>query len=75
MYVCFSNIDFFSFYYFSIKTLELFRLVFFCFSLKSKSKGWMARNQNHVSEWSDMSIRGLLIQWASTIKIQLNVLV
>ena len=50
-----------------------------CFSTKHtalcKSKDWLARNQNNVSEWSDMSIRGLLFQWASTIKIQLNVLV
>jgi hypothetical protein len=23
---------------------------------------WLARNQNNVSEWSDMSIRGLLFQ-------------
>jgi hypothetical protein len=28
-----------------------------------------------MSEWSDMSIRGLLFQWASIIKIQLRVLV
>jgi hypothetical protein len=27
-----------------------------------------------VSEWRDVSTRGLLFQWASTIKIQLNVL-
>jgi hypothetical protein len=31
-----------------------------CFStkhaaLRSKSKDWLARNQNNVSEWSDMS--------------------
>jgi hypothetical protein len=44
-----------------------------CFSawhaaLRSKSKNWLARNQNNVSEWSDMSICGLLFQWASTIK-------
>jgi hypothetical protein len=44
-------------------------------SLKRKSKDWLARNQDNVSEWSDMSIRGLLFQWASTIKIQLSVLV
>ena len=36
-----------------------------CFSakhvaLRSKSKDWLARNQNNVSEWSDMSDRGLL---------------
>jgi len=35
----------------------------------------LARNQNNVSEWSDMSIRELLFQWASTINIQLSVLV
>ena len=38
-----------------------------CFSakhaaLRSKSKYWMPRNQNNVSEWSDMSARGLLYQ-------------
>jgi hypothetical protein len=38
-----------------------------CFSakhtaLRSKSKDWFARNQNNVSEWGDMSIRGLLFQ-------------
>ena len=54
-----------------------------CFSakhaaLKRKSKDWLARNQNTVSEWSDMCPRGLLtvlFQWATTIKIQLSVLV
>ena len=25
-------------------------------ALTSKSKDWLARNQNNVSEWSDMSI-------------------
>ena len=44
-----------------------------CFSarhaaLKRKSKDWLAWNQNNVSEWSDMSTRELLFQWASTIK-------
>ena len=43
-----------------------------CFSAKRaalrwKSKDWLARNQDNVSEWSDMSIRWLLLQWASTI--------
>jgi hypothetical protein len=28
----------------------------------------LARNQNNVFEWNGMSIRGLLFQWASTIK-------
>ena len=44
-----------------------------CFSakhagLRRKNKDWLARNQYNVSEWSDMSTRGLLFQWASTIK-------
>ena len=38
-----------------------------CFSakhaaLRKKSKDWSSRNQNNVSEWSDMSTRGLLFQ-------------
>jgi hypothetical protein len=44
-----------------------------CFStnhaaLRRESKDWLAQNQNNVSEWSDMSTRRLLFQWASTIK-------
>ena len=31
-------------------------------SLRRKSKDWLARNQNNVSEWSDMSTRRLLLQ-------------
>jgi len=31
-------------------------------SLKRKSKNGLARNQDNVSEWDDMSIRGLLFQ-------------
>ena len=51
-----------------------------CFSakhaaLRRKSKDWLTRNQDNVSEWGDMSIRRLLFQWASTIKMQLSVLV
>ena len=51
-----------------------------CFSGKQaafrrKSKDWLARHQDNVSVWGDMSIHGLFFQWASTIKIQLNVLV
>ena len=51
-----------------------------CFSAKHAAlsrngKDWLARNQNNVSEWGDMSIGGLLSQWASTVKIQLSVLV
>ena len=38
-----------------------------CFSdkhaaLRRKSKDWLARNKNNVSEWSDMSHRVLLFQ-------------
>jgi hypothetical protein len=38
-----------------------------CFStkytaLRRKSKDWLARNQDNVSEWDDLSIRGLLFQ-------------
>ena len=37
-----------------------------CFSakhtaLRRKSKDWLARNQNNVSKWSDMSTRWLLV--------------
>jgi hypothetical protein len=31
-------------------------------SLRRKSKDWLARNQNNVSEWSDMSTCRLLFQ-------------
>ena len=44
-----------------------YRIGICCFSakhaaLRRKSKDWLARNQNNVSEWNDMSIRGLLFQ-------------
>ena len=50
-----------------------------CFSakhtaLRRKSKDWLDRNQDNVSEWGDMSIHGLLFQWGSNIKIQLSML-
>jgi hypothetical protein len=35
----------------------------------------LAQNRDNVSEWGDMSIRELLFQLASTIKIQLSMLV
>jgi hypothetical protein len=37
-------------------------------ALRKKSTDWLARNQDSVSEWSDMSIRKLLFQRTSTIK-------
>jgi hypothetical protein len=57
-----------------------FKIDMCCFSakhttLRRKNTDWLARNQNDVSEWSDMSTPGLLFQWATTIKIQLSVLV
>ena len=30
--------------------------------LRRKSREWLSRNNNNVSEWSDMSTRGLLFQ-------------
>jgi len=33
-------------------------------ALRIKSKDWLAQNQDNVSQWGDMSIRGLLFQWA-----------
>ena len=31
-------------------------------ALRSKSKDWLARNQNNVSKWNNMPTRGLLVQ-------------
>jgi hypothetical protein len=44
-----------------------FKIGICCFSakhaaLRRKSKDWLTRNQNNVSEWSDMSTGGLLFQ-------------
>jgi hypothetical protein len=44
-------------------------------ALKRKSKDWLAQSQDNVSEYGDMSIWFLLLQWASTIKVQLRLLV
>ena len=49
-----------------------------CFStkhaaLRRANKGWLAGNQDNVSEWGDMSIRGLLFQRVSTINIYQSV--
>ena len=46
-----------------------FKIVFWCFSakhatLRRKSKDWLARNQDNVSEWGNMSIRGVVsVSW------------
>ena len=42
-------------------------------ALRRKGKDWLARNQDNVCEWGDISIHRLLFQWDSTIKIQLSV--
>ena len=44
-----------------------YKMCICCFSAKHaavrrKSKDWLTRNQNNVSEWSDMSTCGLLFQ-------------
>ena len=44
-------------------------------ALRRKGKDGLARNQDNVSEWGDMSIHRMLFQWTSIIKIQLSVLV
>ena len=50
-----------------------YQLVFVAYNakhaeLRRKSKDWLPRNQDNVSEWSDMYIRGLLFPLANTIK-------
>jgi hypothetical protein len=49
-----------------------YQLVFVAYNakhteLRRKSKDWLLRNQDNVSEWSDMYIRGLLFPLANTI--------
>ena len=48
-----------------------------CFSakhtgLRTKSKDWLTRNQDNVSEWGNMYIRGLLFQLARATNIHLS---
>ncbi len=35
---------------------------YFDMALRRKNKDWLARNQDNMSEWGDMSVRGLLYQ-------------
>jgi hypothetical protein len=44
-------------------------------SLRNEIKDWFACNQENMSHWGEMSFRGLLFQWASTMEIQLSMLV
>ena len=44
-----------------------YKIGFCCFSakheaLRRKNKDWLARNQDNVSEWGDMSIHRLMFQ-------------
>ena len=46
---------------------RLSKIVICCFAakyatLRRKSKYWFARNKDNVSDWGDISIRGLLFQ-------------
>ena len=57
-----------------------YQLVFVAYNakhaeLRRKSKDRLPRNQDNVSEWSDMYIRGLLFPLANTIEKNLSVLV
>ena len=57
-----------------------YKIVICCLSTKQaafrrKSNDWLARNQDNVSKWGDIYIRGLLFQWASKMKIHLSMLV
>jgi hypothetical protein len=50
----------------SVQTKD-YKIGICCFSdkdavLRKNSKDWSARNREKVSEWGDMSIRGLLFQ-------------
>ena len=56
-------------------TKTLLKLALSTIKQINKHKDWYARNQNNVSEWRDMSSRGLLFQWAITMNIPLSVLV
>ena len=47
--------------------IKVYKIGICCFSakhavLRRKSKDWLARNKDNVSEWGNMSIRGLLFQ-------------
>ena len=57
-----------------------YQLVFVAYNakhaeLRRKSKDWLPRNQDNVSEWSDMYIHGLLFLLDNTMKKKISVLV
>jgi len=47
---------------FGLYRITFIHMVGFKQALRRKSKDWLARNQDNVSEWGDMSIRGLMFQ-------------
>ena len=56
-----------------------YKIYFGCFSdkqpaLRINDKDWLAHSHHNVSEWNVMCYGVLLYKWASTIKIQLNLL-
>ena len=59
------------------QTKEDYKIGICCFSATHAAlrcnKDWLARNQDNVSEWRNMSTGKLLLRWPSTIKIQLRV--
>ena len=59
-----------------IRYTKDYKIVICCFStaLRRKNRDWLAQKQDNVAKWGDMSIRGLLFQFDSTIKNQLSVL-
>jgi hypothetical protein len=59
---------------------KVYKVDICCFSVKhkvlrNKSNDWLARYQDNVSEWTDMSTRWLLFQWVIRLQIQLRVVV
>jgi hypothetical protein len=58
--------------WFKPKTIKLVFVAKYA-ALRRKSIDLLAWNQDSVSKWNDMSIRRLLFQWASIIKIQLSI--
>jgi hypothetical protein len=47
---------------FESRSGKTIKWVFVASPLRKKYKNWLAQNQDNVSEWGNMSIRGLLFQ-------------
>ena len=62
------------------KSKTIYKIGICCFSAKDatfrgKSKDWLDRNQNNVSEWSDIFKHGMLFQGASAKKSSVRMMV